>query len=105
LQSNNYGAVIQHIEPEHLQNIIIPNAPETLKKGIHELVVASYGLRDQSNDLLDCAERILYEELQLIPIFNVILNHISQYSSEIQYLRNPNLTKSIILPGRFKLNP
>lgn len=68
LQSNNYGAVIQHIEPEHLQNVIIPNAPETLKKRIHELVIASYGLRDQSNDLLDCAERILYEELQLRPI-------------------------------------
>lgn len=68
LQSNNYGAVIKHIEPEHLQNIIIPNAPETLKKEIHELVVESYDLRDQSNDLIDKAESILYEELQLKPI-------------------------------------
>jgi len=32
------------------------------------LVVASYDLRDQSNDLLDRAEKILYEELQLKPI-------------------------------------
>ena len=53
LQTNNYGAVIQHIEPEHLQNVIIPSAPEALKKEIHELVIASYDLRDQSNDLLD----------------------------------------------------
>ena len=68
LQSNNYGAVIQHIEPEHLQSIIIPNAPEVLKKEIHELVIASYDLRDQSNDLLDQAEKILYKELQLKPI-------------------------------------
>ena len=138
LQSNNYGAVIQHIEPEHLQNVIIPNAPEALKKEIHELVIASYDLRDRSNDLLDSAEKILYGELQLkpieelavdyfdnlvdlrnyttqledlnlrldcsyhLPIFNTVFNHISQYSSDIQYLRNPNLTKSIILPGRFK---
>lgn len=68
LQSNNYGAVIKHIEPEHLQNIIIPNAPETLKKEIHELVIESYDLRDESNDLIDQAEQILYAELQLKPI-------------------------------------
>ena len=68
LQTNNYGAVIQHIEPEHLKNIIIPNAPELIKRKIHNLVVESYDLRDQSNDLMDEAERILYEELQLPPI-------------------------------------
>lgn len=68
LQSNNYGAVIKHIEPEHLQNVIIPNAPELLKKEIHDHIVASYDLRDQSNDLIDQAEEILYTELQLKPI-------------------------------------
>ncbi len=68
LQSNNYGAVIKHIEPEHLQNIIIPNAPELLKKEIHDLVVKSFDLRDQSNELIDKAEAILYQELQLKPI-------------------------------------
>lgn len=68
LQTNNYGAVIQHIEPEHLKNIIIPNAPELIKRKIHNLVVESYDLRDQSNELIDEAEHILYEELQLPPI-------------------------------------
>ena len=68
LQTNNYGAVIQHIEPEHLKNIIIPNAPELIKRKIHNLVVESYDLRDQSNELMDDAECILYEELQLPPI-------------------------------------
>ena len=68
LQTNNYGAVVKHIEPEHLESIIIPNAPETLRKQIHELVVESYDLRDESNDLIDKAESILYEELQLKPI-------------------------------------
>ena len=68
LQTNNYGAVIQHIEPEHLKNIIIPNAPDLIKRKIHDLVVESYDLRDQSNELIDEAERILYAELQLPPI-------------------------------------
>ena len=68
LQTNNYGAVVQHIEPEHLKNIIIPNAPDSIKKKIHNLVVESYDLRDKSNELIDEAEQILYEELQLPPI-------------------------------------
>lgn len=68
LQTNNYGAVVKHIEPEHLESIIIPNAPENLKKEIHELIVASYDLRDQSNSLIEQAEEILYKELQLKPI-------------------------------------
>lgn len=68
ITSNNYGAVIQHIDPEHLDNVIIPNAPASLKKEIHNLVVTSYDLRDQSNDLIDQAEEILYTELNLKPI-------------------------------------
>lgn len=68
LQTNNYGAVIQHIEPEHLKNIIIPDAPESIKQNIHELIITSYNLRDQSNDLIERAEKILYQELQLPPI-------------------------------------
>lgn len=65
LQSNNYGAVIDHIEPEHLQNIPIPNAPKEIKKEIHKLIVESYDLRDQSNDLIDKAQQMLYKELEL----------------------------------------
>jgi type I restriction enzyme S subunit len=61
LQTNNYGAVVQHIEPEHLKNIIIPNAPDPTKRKIHNLVVESYDLRDKSNELIDEAEQILYE--------------------------------------------
>ena len=68
LQTNNYGAVVQHIEPEHLKNIIIPNAPDLIKRRIHNLVVESYDLRDHSNELIDDAEQILFEELQLPPI-------------------------------------
>lgn len=71
LQSNNYGAVIDHIEPEHLANVPIPNAPEELKKIIHNLVVESYDLRDKSNDLIDEAQALLYRELQL-PDINTI---------------------------------
>ena len=68
IKSNTFGAVVNQIEPDHLKNVIIPNPPDEIKKQIHELVVKSYDLRDQSNELIDKAEKILYEELQLPPI-------------------------------------
>ncbi len=66
--SNIYGAVIQQIEPEHLASVPIPNAPEAIKKKIHDLIIRSYELRDESNVLLDKAEQMLVEELKLPPI-------------------------------------
>lgn len=68
VKSNIFGAVVDQIEPQHFENIIVPNAPKKLKKKIHDLIVHSYDLRDESNDLIDQAEKILYKELQLKPI-------------------------------------
>ena len=65
LLTNSYGAVITHIEPEHLATVPIPDAPDTLKKKINDLVVQSYDLRDESNDLIDQATALLIEELKL----------------------------------------
>lgn len=63
--STQYGAVIQEIEPEHLDTVPIPDAPMMLKKKIHDLIVRSYELRDESNDLIDQATALLIGELKL----------------------------------------
>lgn len=75
LSTNNYGAVITHIEPEHLAAVPIPDAPSSIKARINDLIVASYELRDTSNDLIDEATRMLAEELRLPDIsdFDVAL--------------------------------
>lgn len=65
LLTNSYGAVITHIEPEHLATVPIPDAPTMLKKKIHDLIVRSYELRDESNDLIDQATALLIDELKL----------------------------------------
>ena len=65
LLTNSYGAVIEHIEPEHLENIPVPIASESLKRQIHGLIVRSYELRDESNELIDEAEQILIDELSM----------------------------------------
>ena len=65
LLTNSYGAVITHIEPEHLATVPIPNAPKEIKERIHNLIVKSYALRDESNDLIDQATQLLIDELHL----------------------------------------
>ena len=68
LCTNRYGAVITHIEPEHLATIPIPDAPAMLKNTIHHRIEKSYALRDASNDLIDEATALLVQELNLPPI-------------------------------------
>lgn len=90
IKSLIYGAVIPEIEPHHLESVIIPNAPEKLKKEIHELIIKSYDLRDDSNDLIDQAEKTLYEELQLKPIEELK----TKYFDNSVELRNYNIKLS-----------
>lgn len=65
LLTNSYGAVITHIEPEHLSTVPIPDAPTEIKKRINDLIVRSFELRDESNELIDQATALLIEELHL----------------------------------------
>lgn len=75
LLTNSYGAVITHIEPEHLATVPIPNAPDTLKQKIGNLILRSYALRDESNDLIDRATKMLIDELQLPAIDEFEVNY------------------------------
>ena len=68
LTTNGYGSVITHLEPEHIATVPIPNAPERIKAKINDLIIRSYELRDESNDLIDEATQLLIKELHLPPI-------------------------------------
>ena len=65
ITTNNYGAVVKHIEPKHLDKISIPNPPPILKQEIHNLIEESFKLRDESNELMDGAQVLLKEALRL----------------------------------------
>lgn len=65
VESNTFGAVISQVEPEHLNNIPIPNPPSILKQEIHNLIEKSFKLRDESNKLMDEAQALLKKALQL----------------------------------------
>ena len=65
ITTNNYGAVVKHIEPEHLNYIPIPNPSPIFKQNIHNLIEKSFKLRDESNQLIDEAQVLLKAALQL----------------------------------------
>lgn len=76
LLTNSYGAVITHIESEHLSTVPIPDAPKEIKERIHNLIVESFKLRDESNKLIDQATTLLIDELKLPPISKFKQNNI-----------------------------
>ena len=68
MQSLAFGAVIQHITPEHLSDIPVPDAPAEIRRRIHDLIAQSYALRDESNTMLDDAESLMVNALNLPPV-------------------------------------
>lgn len=96
LSTSNYGSVIKHIEPEHFQDISIPNPPDALKERIHNKIIESYSFIDESNDLINKAEKSLINELQLPPIEEMI----PEYFDNNIFLKNFSV-KSNLINNRF----
>lgn len=68
---DQYGAVIQHIEPMHLAQIPVPILPRIIQQRIHQGIVEAHRLRDEANDLLDEADSLLHQALDLLDITEV----------------------------------
>lgn len=65
LTQGTYGAVIQHIEPHHIEDLPVPILPEDKQQQIHQLIVDSANLRVQANKLLKEVRQGLLNELNL----------------------------------------
>lgn len=67
LITNQYGAVISHIEAEHLNDVSIPYPDAKVREKISQKIEDSFRLRDESNELWEKATAIIYESLNLKP--------------------------------------
>ena len=79
-----YGAVIQHIEPEHIENIPVPIFSEDKQLEIHNLIVESAELRVEAN-------KLQREAINLIENTLPIIGQTKQYVSSISDLSKNNL--------------
>lgn len=63
-----YGSVIQHIEPDHLERVLIPDLPAIRRIAIGRAFVDAALKRDAANDKLDAADAQLRAALKLQPL-------------------------------------
>lgn len=69
IKKSEYGGSVTHLLPHHLASVPVPLPPEDFQKEIHNEIMRAYALRDEANDLLDEADRLLHEKLGL-PVFD-----------------------------------
>ena len=65
LTQGTYGAVIQHIEPAHIENLPVPLFPESKQQEIHNLIVESANLRVEANRLLEEAVAYFNDKIEV----------------------------------------
>lgn len=68
LKGMTYGSVIQHIEPAHLEHVLIPDLPAIQRIAIGRAFVEAALKRDQANDRLDAADAQLRAALNFPPL-------------------------------------
>lgn len=78
VQSNTFGAVVQHVEPDHMRQVLVPNAPRDVRERVNDLVMESYRLRDESNAMVDEATAMMVEALALPPVHELNRDLIKQ---------------------------
>jgi type I restriction enzyme S subunit len=67
----SYGSVVQHIEPEHLSKILVPDLPPQIRQRIGKAVMDATRARNDSNKLLDEADTKLHGLLKLPTLSSV----------------------------------
>jgi type I restriction enzyme S subunit len=65
LTKTQYGETVKHIEPEHIGNIPLPLLPESDIEEIDKKTLEAHKLREEAQELLFKAEKLLHEELDL----------------------------------------
>jgi type I restriction enzyme S subunit len=60
-----YGAIIQHIEPEHIADLPVPRLGNKVEHEIHALIERAAGNRSQAHQLRQDAQAFFYREFSL----------------------------------------
>lgn len=81
LTQGTSGSVIQHIEPENVENILIPQFPESFQLEVDKLIQESARLREEAADDLALAEKALKEKTELKDLAPEDYDYFGQHSA------------------------
>ena len=84
--AGTYGAIIQHIEPNHIAELPVPRLGKALERHAHALVDRAAQSRSEATRLLARAEKKVFEALSLPPAKPHHAYH-SPYISEVSSTR------------------
>ena len=79
ITKDQFGAVVEEIEPHHVESLPIPDFPEDIRREVHTNVLKVFRLRDKARHLLEKAEQMLLDELA-IPETKKTLSQIKVFS-------------------------
>ena len=65
MRQATYGSVVQHIEPDHLTHVLIPDLAPIRRTEVGRKMIQAYQWRDDANALLDEADALLHRQLGL----------------------------------------
>lgn len=98
LTQGTFGAVIQHIEPDHVASLPIPVAPESFQQEVDDLIQESARLREEAADALTEAHKILKSELhsnhthnKIVSIKNIYKSHNQRFEANYYTSENREL--------------
>lgn len=63
--AGEYGAVVRHIEPEHIKNLQVPIPPKSIAEAVHHRISAMGKLRTESAEQYQRATQVLFEAIQI----------------------------------------
>jgi type I restriction enzyme S subunit len=67
ITKSEYGKVVSHIEAKHIAALPVPRVSDATKKAVHDQIIRAFELRDEANEILTEADRLLHELLGLLP--------------------------------------
>jgi type I restriction enzyme S subunit len=86
LTGASYGSVVVHIEPSHLKHVLIPDLRPLRLSTIGVLMREAVELRDQANQFLDQADKLLHDRLKLPRLLQIVSTRSSVNSVKVSRL-------------------
>lgn len=97
-----YGAMIQHIEPEHLTGMLVPRLSKSVEHEIDSLIKKSSQLRADFQKNIDAATELLFSSAGLSDITPAEWHSEGPDIGDQIYLKSPRSIRALNFGGRFK---
>lgn len=110
LTQGTFGAVIQHIEPDFVGSLPIPNFPESFQKEVDDLIQESARLREEATEALEEAHTLIEDKFRVsakkksscVSISSIRSSHNKRFEAFYHTSENRNIYDYIIQNFEYK---